>query len=200
MKLRFNSMVFYYSVRAFCNFLRIFVCRLKSYGLENIPKEGSFILASNHTSYLDAMAIPMVCPRRLCFLSRENLFERPILGPFLKGLGCLPIKRDGFDIRAIRVILEKLAQGTPILLYPEGTRHKEKQTIKAGIGLLAAKSGKPVIPIFVKGADDVLPPGAKWLKYGTIEVHFGPALTIQSGEDIQVFTQKVMNRIYTMVT
>lgn len=185
--------MFYTFVKNFCNVIKyLFGIRLKRYGIENIPKDGAFIMASNHTSYLDPMAIPMVCPRQMSFMVRDTLLHKPVLGPFLKGLSCFPVKRGSSDVRAIRTILEKLESGRPVLLFPQGSRHKEKQSLKAGVGLVAVKSGCPVVPIYVKGADKVLPPGGRWPKPGIIEVYFGHPVMPEENEDIHQFSQRVM--------
>ena len=171
---------------------------MKAHGIDNLPKEGSFILASNHISYLDPMALPMVCPRKLSFMVRDSLLEKPLLGWFLKSLGCFSVKRGSADVRAIRTVLDKLESGMPVLLFPQGSRHKDQQSVKAGVGFLAVKSAKPVVPVFVKGTDRILPTKAKWPRHGVIDVYFGLPIMPQVDEDIQEFSDRVLQNIFAL--
>lgn len=185
------DMFFYAFIWVTTYALSFFFFRMKTYGRNNIPRRGTFILASNHTSYLDPMVIPWVTPRRLSFISRDSLFKIPVVGFVLTHLGSFPIKRESSDVRAIRAILERLER-RPVLFFPQGTRHKDRQDIKAGVGFLAVKSGKPVIPVFIKGADHVLAPGARWPRYGLIEARFGKPMVFPADADIREVSEKIM--------
>lgn len=120
---------------------------------ERVPLEGPAILASNHASFIDP---PLVCAgvRRVVYsLARETLFRNPLAGAILRSWNVVPVDRDGGGARGLRVILDKLAAGGAILLFPEGTRTSDGklQPARAGVGLAIIKSDCPVVPVRLLG-------------------------------------------------
>ncbi|MDD5282498.1 MAG: lysophospholipid acyltransferase family protein, partial [Candidatus Omnitrophica bacterium] len=91
-------------------------------GRENIPKEGGFILAANHVSYLDPIAVGAACPRTVHFMARDNLFFKPFLKSWLKAVGVIPLKRNAADLSAIKTGLRIVHKAGALALFPEGTR------------------------------------------------------------------------------
>ena len=140
-------------------------------GLENIPSQGGCILASNHISNIDPPILGITSPRRLNYVAKESLFENKLLGFFLRQLWAFPIKRDESDFRAMRHTLRCLKSAQPVLIFPEGTRGTTGRikTVQAGIGFMAAKSGRPVIPVYIYDSDKVLPAKAKWFRSLSVE-------------------------------
>ncbi len=123
-------------------------------GTENIPSEGGFLIASNHKSNFDPPFLAGFLPARLTFMSKAELFKVPILGSLVKALGAFPVKRGMGDIGAIRTALKILSEKKNILIFPEGTRSKEKDKIldgKPGAALLAYKSKSLIVPVGISG-------------------------------------------------
>lgn len=142
---------------------------------------GPCLVASNHQSMLDPPLIGGVLPEEIAFVARKTLFENPFFGWIIRGCRALPLDRDDADLGAIRRALAVLAEGRKLLIFPEGTRSQDGiiTPAKAGAGLLALKSGVPVIPVRIRGARDVLPRGG-WVPSSSarIRVRFGkPLLT-----------------------
>ncbi|MDD5116744.1 MAG: lysophospholipid acyltransferase family protein, partial [Candidatus Omnitrophica bacterium] len=126
--------------------------RFEVKGRENIPKEGGFILAANHVSYLDPVAVGSACPRPVHFMARDNLFLKPVLNSWLKAVEVIPLKRNAADLTAIKTGLQLVRKGEALALFPEGTRRTGKDKYlnpEPGVGFLAAKGNVPVIPAFV---------------------------------------------------
>ena len=146
-------------------------------GLENIPPQGGCIIAGNHLSYLDPMIIGLCFRRRLSYVARDSLFKNRIFRFFLHGVGALPIRKSSSDVSAIKEILKRLKGGCPVVIFPEGTRLKERKGIHAGVGLIAVKSALPVVPAFIHGSDKVLGPGAKFPRRHSVTVIFGKSKT-----------------------
>lgn len=149
--------------------------KVKAYGLENIP-EGSYLVAPNHRSYLDPPVLNAVFPKHLTFIAKEELFHAPILGILLPHMSTIPIKRGAGDVQTLKLALELLHAGCRLCVFPEGTRAKPGEFLKPklGIGLLAVKSKKPVLPVYIDGTDKVLPRGKKIPSIGhTIRVFIG---------------------------
>lgn len=143
------------------------VFRVEVYGLENIPEEPCLV-ASNHRSHLDPPVLNSVFPEPLRFLAKEELFRVPLLGRLLPHMGAIPVKRGSGDLQALELALELLSKGCKVCIFPEGTRAKPGEFLrpKIGVGLLAVKSKKPVLPVYIEGTDVVFPRGAKFPKPG----------------------------------
>ena len=89
--------------------------RLKVYGRSNVPKEGAFILASNHSSYLDPPAVGVASPRVLHFMARHDLFNNWAFGMLIRALNAFPVKRGGIDPSAFKEAIERLKKGEVLL-------------------------------------------------------------------------------------
>ncbi|RMH01160.1 MAG: 1-acyl-sn-glycerol-3-phosphate acyltransferase [Aquificota bacterium] len=152
-----------------------FVFRVFVFGLENIP-EGACIVASNHRSHLDPPVLNSVFPEPLRFLAKEELFRVPLLGGLLPHMGALPVRRGSGDVEVLELSMELLHKGCKVCIFPEGTRANPGEFLKPklGVGLLAIRSGKPVLPVYIEGTDRVLPRDAKLPKLGNpIRVYIG---------------------------
>ncbi|MBD3173544.1 MAG: 1-acyl-sn-glycerol-3-phosphate acyltransferase [Armatimonadia bacterium] len=152
-------------------------------GMENIPEEGGFVLASNHMSYLDPPAIggSIQHRRRLCYMAHAGLFEIPVFGRLIGAVGAFPVKRGTADRKAIRTAVALLRGGQPVLVFPEGTRSPVDDAhlpSELGAAYLAALSEAPIIPVGIRGTSNVLPRGAKFFRARPVEIHFGPPVDL----------------------
>ncbi len=124
-------------------------------GLENVPAQGPFLIASNHASHLDPPIVGAQVPRQMSFFARKTLWKPGIASWWLDTVGTIPVDRDGgSDISAIRRVLRSLEQGKPLILFPEGTRSPDGrlQTAKPGVGMIACKAQVPVLPARIFGS------------------------------------------------
>jgi len=155
---------------------------LEVHGQEHVPRHGTFILASNHLSFLDPLVLGVACPRRVCFMARDTLFRHPLLRVFLHGVRVIPLKRDESDVTAVREALKRLRAGEPIALFPEGTRQLSGRLgrAKRGVGLIALKAQVPIVPALVTGTFAALPPRSPRLHRTKIRVAFGPPISYTS--------------------
>ncbi len=166
-------------------------------GRERLPVDRGFVIASNHISNLDPFILGISSRRRLSYVTKDSLFKNKILGFFLPKVDAFPIKRGASDFRAMREILRRLKQKRPIVLFPEGTRKavgKEKR-IHPGIGFVAAKSGVPIVPAYIKDSDKVMPPGAKVFRRHPIRVTFGDPVYFTEGQSYTEISQQIMDQI-----
>lgn len=173
---------------------------IRVYGRKNIPKKGGFILASNHVSHLDPVALGVACPRKLNFMAKEELFLHPFFGGLISRLGAFPVKRNSADRSALKEAMKRLKQGRGLLLFPEGTRQGASGNAavmpQAGVGFLAAKVGVPVVPAYINGTQAALPRGAKWIKPGSrVSVYFGEKIDIERRLPYHEFAQVIMAKI-----
>ena len=152
--------------------------RLEVRGREHVPATGPVLIVSNHVSVLDPPFVGGASPRELYFLAKEELFAIPLFGRLIRGLNARPVKRDGTDSRALKAALKLLAEDRALLLFPEGTRQREGRlgAGKPGAGMLAVMSGAPVVPAYVSGSAQALPPGRALPRPSRVRVSFGPPL------------------------
>ena len=139
--------------------------RQKVTGQENIPQDGLFIIVANHSSLLDPVILGVSVKPKVIFVAAAYLFKIGWLGYMLRKFNSIPVQREN-DIKAIKRSLIILQQGGILGIFPEGgvDRQKDDLPIKAGAAYLATKVGVPIVPIKIKGADKVLPRGAKFIR------------------------------------
>ena len=169
-------------------------------GRQYIPSQGSYIFASNHRSYLDPLLVGLCVWRRINYMAKKSLFKNPLGGWFLRRVGTFPVRRGEPDIGALREALRRLKRGSPLLLFPQGTRLDREGGGKAqpGVGFLVAKSQVPVIPVFIQGSDKVLPAGARWFKRYPIRVRIGPPVKITAVQSYDTIADQVMAAIVSL--
>lgn len=193
-------MIIYWVVYFGTKFLSFLFFPVQVQGRENVPRQGAFLLACNHVSYLDPMVMGIVTGRRLNFMAKEELLRKPILGFILKELWSFPVKRNTADKKALRESLDRLKRGLPILMFPEGTRHGSpgEKKIEAGIGFLALKANVPVVPVYIDGSQKVLPLGAKFPRRNKVYVRYGPPMIFPPDADYESVAQAVMSGIWKL--
>ena len=127
----------------------------KVHGLENLPREGGFILCINHLSAIDPLYISTRIPRRrhMYFLCKKELMENRLLRPLVKGLGGIGVDRGHADIGAVRAALNVLKQGYGLGIFPQGTRSRDNTPTPMlnGASMIALRGGVPVIPAYIDG-------------------------------------------------
>ena len=125
--------------------------RVTSFGEENIPEKGAFILAANHISALDPVMIISHCPRTLHFMAKDELFKNPVFASFLKKMNVFPVKRQTSDKRALEFAKRIISSGWVLGIFPEGSRIKDASPKRAknGVSYLAAKTKADVLPVSI---------------------------------------------------
>lgn len=118
-------------------------------GAENLPKEGAFLVCSNHLDARDPFVIGACVDPMINILAKKELFKNPIVSWFIKLNGAIPVDREGNDVAAIKQALKILKSGQVMMLFPEGTRNKTKVPLEAkpGVAMIAVKANVPIVPI-----------------------------------------------------
>lgn len=134
--------------------------RFQTIGLDNIPSEGPFILAANHSSFLDPPAVGCKVNRNLHYFARDSLFRGPF-GFLISRLNSIPVNRGQLDLTTLRLTLNVLKNDQPLLVFPEGTRSTNGHIglPKKGLGLLAIKARCSVLPVRIRGSHEILGKG-----------------------------------------
>jgi len=154
--------------------IELFFHRIRIEGRENVPPGGCLIV-SNHVSFMDPTTVGWAVAREIYYLGRKSLFKPPFWNWFLPLCNVLPIERDGHDIAGLRRIIRMLKEGHAVLLFPEGTRSVDGTIHPAepGAGLVALKSGVPLLPVRVFGTYESLSRHTKRLRFHPIRVVIG---------------------------
>jgi 1-acyl-sn-glycerol-3-phosphate acyltransferase len=154
-------------------------------GREHVPREGPVILAANHLSFLDSFLVPLVAPRQVVFLAKDDYFTRPgvggrLTGATLRGLGAVPVPRGAHRAAqaALETALGLLNEGRAFGIHPEGSRSRDGRLYRGrtGVAWLAIASGAPVVPVALLGTERIQPVGASFPRPGKVTVRFGAPL------------------------
>ncbi len=150
-------------------------------GAEHIALDQPQVLAANHASFFDILALMAALPVDPKFVAKKELFRIPVFGNAMKAVGMVALDRrnikeafGAYNIAAARIREERLS----VLVYPEGTRTRTGELLpfKKGPFVLAIAAGAPIVPIYVSGAFGIMPKGS-------IVVHPQP-ITITAGAPI----------------
>ncbi len=165
---------------AFCQAALAWRYGLRIEGREHIPTTGPVIFVANHQSLLDPMihgvAATARAPRPM---AKESLFRIPLLGWFLKEVGCISVREQGANRDSLRAALDELLAGRTVLLYPEGRRSDdgEVKAFQRGIEFLLRKSNASIVPMGVDGAFAAWPRSQKYPAWrGRVWAIIGPAI------------------------
>jgi 1-acyl-sn-glycerol-3-phosphate acyltransferase len=191
----------YHGLRWFAIFVFHLTTRIRLRGRYNVPATGPFILVANHLSWTDIPLIPLHLPRKVVYMAKEEYFSSKIAW-LVRFLGAFPVKRGEGDRQALRAAEEQLKQGNILIIFPEGTRSRTCTMARAhpGMGMIALRSGVPVVPVAIWGSEKALKQlGAKvTIAYGE-PMLLRPKGTKITREDIDAVTAQVMHKIAAML-
>jgi long-chain acyl-CoA synthetase len=152
-------------------------------GAEHLPREGPFVLAPNHVSFLDPFAVAAALDyRRLRHTYGGGGGGKAFSNPFTRLVSRLA---QAVPIDSHRAVFSSLAFGAVVLKsqknliwFPEGHRSPtgELQPFKPGIGMLLDRYPVPVVPMFIDGTHEAMPPGRAWVQPKKVTVIFGNPL------------------------
>ena len=144
--------MFFRFIRGIAWVLAHILFRFEVSGMENVPKDGAYILCANHISALDPVVLAIFMKRQPRIMGKKELFRTRFLNRFFRALGAYPVDRQATDLEAFRASMNVLKQGHGILIFSQGTRMKEFSEAKSGVALFALKSGAPIIPAGIAGS------------------------------------------------
>lgn len=202
--------LFYHGVRAATRPLVQLLWKPRVTGMENVPREGAFLVASNHLANLDSFLIPVVFPRQVRFVSKDDFWKGSgirgaVLKWFFNQVGAVPVDREAVSSgkAALQAGLEILREGSGFAIYPEGSRSKDGllHPGKQGAAWLALEAGCPVIPVGLKGTPHLLERG-KWPERGVVSVRVGAPIDFSDidpgaskGLRRRLMTERIMDEI-----
>lgn len=192
----------YWLFRALTVFIMRVFFRLKVEGMENLPKKTNFIVAANHTSYLDPFIVGAAIPQRIYWLALRGLYGSPWTRWFMSATKTLS---EGKSAEKLVYLVNKHKN---VGLFPEGTRtHDGKlREFHRGAALLSYRTGRPVVPCAIIGAHEALPVKAKFPRLVPLKIRIGrPQYLLKEFDDViddvylQEGTLRIQNAIKEML-
>lgn len=151
--------------------------RMRVVGRAHVPP-GAFVLAPVHRSNIDTPLAAGVTRRRLRFMGKDTMWKHRGPGWLFTALGGFPVKRGTADRVAMRLCLDVLAGGEPLVVFPEGGRRSGPVVgeISEGAAYLAIRAGVPIVPVGIGGSERAMTKGSWVLRPVRTAVVIGPPL------------------------
>jgi len=185
------------------------VARVEIHGMDNLPKEGAFIIATNHLGMMDVTLLYYAIDRWDVFVPVAEKWEE--VG-FLRWLGkylnFVFIDRFNPDLKAMRRMISLMEKGHTLVIAPEGTRSRVGSMIegKPGASYLAAKLKRPIVPIGLAGTeDDAIVGNLRRLRRSSVLINAGKPFSLPplSPKDrdtaLKLYTDEIMCRIAALI-
>lgn len=202
--------LFYVGARAVTRPLVRLIWNPRVTGLENVPREGGFLVASNHLANIDSFIIPVLFPRQVRFVSKDDFWKGSglrgaVVKWFFTQVGAVPVDREALSSGkgALQAGLDILRAGGGFAIYPEGTRSKDGllHPGKQGAAWLALESGCPVVPVGLKGTPHLFKRATR-LERGVVSVRVGKPIdfsdidpSASKGLRRRLMTDRIMDEI-----
>ncbi|CAN5883542.1 lysophospholipid acyltransferase family protein [soil metagenome] len=169
------------------------------YGVERVPEDGRLIIAANHTQYLDPVYVCVAVPRRVQWMAKKELFVFPFKG-VLSLLGAFPIDRQKAGRATIRASQEVLESGMVLGIFPEGTHRQGESSreAKSGVVVLAARSGAPLLPVYVSAAPGLLGRLKGKKMYACIGKPVNVDSNLRGGKAYREVADNILRQIYAL--
>lgn len=151
--------------------------RIEAHDVDRVPIDRACVLMANHQSYADVVSLFLALPVLPVFLAKRELRAVPLFGRVMETGGHVFIDRAAHQsaVETIEAAAQRLRPGSPLLVFPEGTRATRPviSRFKKGGFHLARRAGVPIVPIGIRGSLDVWPRDAAAPRPGTVELHVG---------------------------
>ena len=178
--------------------------RHRAAGVENVPAEGGFVLAANHSSNLDPwpLGLPLFPRRFLRFMAKSELFWFP-LGAIIKAGGAFKVQRGERDEEAIATAVALCREGHAVVMFPEGTRRRKGLRKKhearwhTGAARIALEAEVPLVPAGITGTNRLARLGPLRVKYGA-PISLEDLSHLPQSESARIATDRLQNAISTL--
>lgn len=190
----FGKTVTYWYVRLFY--------RMRYAGLENIPKDRGFILASNHRGYNDPIFIAHRIPRPVHYMAKIELFRKNKLFEWvLRHVNAFPVARGSGDTSAMEEASSIIRTGDVLGIFPEGTRSRDGKTLRprSGISLIASRTGADIVPCAICYGEKLTFRGTVTVRYGAPIRNADLDLDENKPSTIRAASRKVMDEINALL-
>ena len=170
--------------------------RPRVHGREHVPRRGGFILCPTHLSGFDVLAVAYaMAPRGVRNMGKNELFRRPLLGPFVRSLGAFPTRGgDGLQ-GGVDAAAGFAARGDAVAIYPEGARRRGRERRPhTGAARAALAAGVPLVPVALRGTDG-------WRERRRWQIAFGEPVDVSDLEsrDAGPAAREAIRRVWAAV-
>jgi 1-acyl-sn-glycerol-3-phosphate acyltransferase len=165
------------------------------------------LVIANHTSHFDTVIVLSVLPNRIydrlaIVAAADRMYRDKVKGMWHSlRYNAFPISRGG-GRRALAYSQWLLHKNWSLLIFPEGARSRTGELLPfhPGPAILALSESVPVLPIHIKGAHDILPPGEKYSRPAAVSVHVGDLLTFPQGTDVAAAKEAMENAMRALAS
>ena len=178
-------------------------------GQEHLDPEQTYIFAGNHVSQFDIFSFQGYFPHDFRWIAKQELFRIPAFGQAMQRLGTIPIDRSRGRqaLKSLDEAGKRIAAGSSVLIFPEGTRSPDGRLrkFKTGAVLLALKARVPVVPLAFNGTYEILPKGRLLARSGQIVIRIGTPIATEQyragdkqvlAADLQAAVQDLLEKRY----
>jgi 1-acyl-sn-glycerol-3-phosphate acyltransferase len=172
------------------------VYRVRVHGAERIPSAGACILAANHDSLLDPFVLGCATSRPVRYMAKAELWNNPVAGWLMDGLGAFPVRRAAGDKGATTRAVELLQAGEVVGIFPEGTALPyRRKTWGRGAARLALETGAPIVPIALLHTERALRPARPKIGFPVLEVLVAPPITVEPARATVARARELTHRL-----
>jgi len=160
-----GTRISYAIVRALIHGVARLFGRVSVIGADKIPDEGAFVLAPVHRSNVDFALTSILTERPMRYMGKDSIWKSRLLGRFVSMLGAFPVHRGSADRDALKACTDIVNGGSPLVMFPEGTRCTGPvlEELFDGTAFVASRTQVPIIPLGIGGSEAMMPKGAKML-------------------------------------
>jgi long-chain acyl-CoA synthetase len=180
--------------------------RMQVSGLEKLPPQGSYIISSNHQSYLDPILMASVLPssvfRNLFSVGTSEIFGSGFMRRLARWLRVIVVDPDANLVPAMRAGAFGLRHGRILILYPEGERSIDgtPRTFKKGAAILSIHLQVPIVPVAIEGFYEAWPRGKRFQKFAPVKIQFGdPIYPLPESEASEAAYEKLTSELKSRV-
>ncbi len=174
---------FYKGIKTVFGGIVTLVMRIHCHGNENEIAEGGAIIAANHISMADPVALVVAFKRQLRILGKKEVFKVPVLSWFARSMGAYSVDRGKGDVAAMKKTLSLLHDGEAVCMFPQGKRYPgvelDDSQLKNGIGMMVVRSGVPVQPVYIKTKNN------KFRLFRRVDIYIGEKMVFDIPENIE---------------
>lgn len=178
--------------------------RVEFEGAAHVPLQGPVIVAPNHVSYLDPIWISLPIKRPLRYMTWNQMFKVPLLGPLMRAYGAFPVNIDVGDRAALKHSLKHLRAGGGLVIFPEGgrTRTGELMPFKPGVIRLALDTNVAILPVTILGGYRAFAPHHKFPRPRKLKIVYHPPIKLTPPADetqLKSYMQEQAERLQKIV-
>ncbi len=190
---------FFTFVRWIALFLLKIVMKVRYEGLENIPK-GSYVIAANHHTLLDPVAISVKMNNISAYMAKEDIFEYKIAHA-LKIFHAFPVKRGKGDRSALNTSIDFLSRGYNLTIFPEGTRSKDGKigSFKSGVAFIASEANADVLPVGITKRKTKLGRTFLTVRFGKLIPYYKLKVNSLSSSELKHSRDIILNEVKGLV-